>query len=386
MPEIYLSMAILGVVALAVAASHAVLTLAATLCWRRQNRPTKWLESPPTTVLKPLCGAEAGLYENLRTFCEQDYPEFQIVFGIGDATDPALRVVRRLQTEFPSLAIDVVVSARQHGRNRKVSNLLNMLECARYDVLVMADSDCSVGPDYLATVTAPLSDPEVGLVTCLSRDVPTRQIWSRLGAMYINEWYMPAVILAWLFGHTGYASGQTLCIRRDTMQAVGGLQMVANHLAEDNQLGELVREQGYRIVLSPYQIKTVRDESTLGLLTEHELRWMRTLQILRPRSFRLLFLSFSLPLAALGGILASAAPSVGPTACVLLLTAVLARLVLHFLHRLTDQRRLLSDLWLLPARELFICWIWCRTFFISHLTWRGSEFDVGPDGIMRNLS
>jgi ceramide glucosyltransferase len=196
MPVLHLLVAIMGLSALGVAASYAVLVLVAALLWRRRASPGNLPALPPVTVLKPLCAAEPGLYENLRSFCEQDYPEFQIVFGVCDATDPALQVVERLRAEFPSLPIDLVIDPAQHGSNRKVSNLLNMLGSARHDILAMADSDTRVGRDYLASVTAPLRDPEVGLVTCLFHDLPTPQIWSRLGAMYVNEWYMPSVVLA----------------------------------------------------------------------------------------------------------------------------------------------------------------------------------------------
>ena len=140
--------------------------------------------------------------------------------------------------------------------------------------------------DYLATVTAPLLDSGVGLVTCMYRGMPTPRIWSRLGAMYINEWYMPSVLLAWLFGHQGYVSGQTICVRRDTLQAIGGLRAVVDHLADDYRLGELVRRLGLRIVLSPYVVKGEHHEPKAGSLIRHELRWMRTLRVLRPRSFR----------------------------------------------------------------------------------------------------
>src|SRR6185437_10708189 len=205
---------------------------------------------PPVTVLKPLCGAEPGLYDHLRSFCLQDYPEFQIVFGVGEADDPAIEVAGRLRAQFPKLAIDVVVDPRQHGHNRKISSLINMLKHARHDVLVMADSDAFVGRDYRTSVTAPLLDKKVGLVTCLYHGEPTHLVWSRLGAMYINEWYMPSVLLAWLFGHENYVSGQTLCLRRDTLQAIGGLLGIVNHLADDYELGQLVRRLGLRIVLS----------------------------------------------------------------------------------------------------------------------------------------
>ena len=163
------------------------------------------------TVLKPLRGFEPGPHKNLRSFCLQDYPEFQILFGVRDLSDPALAVVQRLVLEFPALSIEVVVDPQQHGSNRKVSSLINMLARARHDVLAMADSDAFVRPDYLTNVTAPLLDQKVGLVTCIYRGVPTQRIWSRLGAMYINEWYMPSVLVAWLFGHQGTSSGPDPC-------------------------------------------------------------------------------------------------------------------------------------------------------------------------------
>src|ERR1700722_10855918 len=221
MNTVHAVLAILGVAGAGLAAGYAVVALAAVVVWklRRQDGPSP--QSHPVTILKPLCGAEPGLYENLRSFCEQHYPEFQIVFGVRDPRDPALGVVKRLQAEFPALRIDVVADPRQHGSNRKVSNLINMMAAARHDTLLMADSDAQVAPDYLVAVTAPLLDPRVGLVTCSYQGIPTPQIWSRLGAMYINEWYMPSVLLARLFGHDGFASGQTLCIRRDTLQAIG---------------------------------------------------------------------------------------------------------------------------------------------------------------------
>jgi ceramide glucosyltransferase len=279
-------LAVVGSLALTAAALYSLLILVAVTSWRLHRTEYPGATLMPVTVLKPLCGAEPGLYENLRSFCKQDYPQFQIVFGLRDPTDPALAVARRLRREFPGCHIDIVVSPRLHGGNRKVSNLVNMLERADHRLLVMADSDAIVGRDYLRAVTAPLHDPGVGLVTCIYRDVPTGELWSRLGAMYINEWYIPSVLLAWFFGHEGYASGQTLCIRRDTLQAIGSLRAIAGHLADDYKLGELVRARGGRIVLSRYLPRTEHAESSFGALQRHEVRWMRTLKILRPRSFR----------------------------------------------------------------------------------------------------
>ncbi len=370
---------------LGLAAGYGVLTMLAVFVWRLRRRPGQAVSLPPVTILKPLCGAEPGLYEHLRSFCQQDYPLYQVVFGVRDQADPACTVVRRLMAEFPSLPIELVVNPQLHGSNRKVSNLINMLPHARHDILTMADSDAFVGEDYLKVVTAPILDHGVGLVTCIYRGSPTQRVWSRLGAMYINEWYVPSVLLAWLFGHQGYVSGQTVCLRRDTLQAIGGLTVLANHLADDHRLGELVRGIGLRIFLSPYVVNGEHDEPDLTSLTRHELRWMRTIRVLRPRSFRWMFITFSLPLAVVGMLVVSAESAHSTAAWTLFGAAILARLTLHFWHRPDDGREPESDIWLLPVRDLLICWIWCQSFFASHVTWRGNEFDVDADGVMRPL-
>jgi ceramide glucosyltransferase len=386
MPSVQALMTVAGFAGLGLAAGYAVVTVIAVLVWRLQHKPVDSRPRPPVTLLKPLCGAEPGLYEHLRSFCLQDYPEYQIVFGVRDAADPACAVAKRLAAEFPSMPIELVIDSQLHGSNWKISNLINMLPYARHDMLVMADSDAFVGADYLATVTAPLLNQEIGLVTCIYRGAPTSGIWSRLGAMYINEWYLPSVLLAWLFGHEGYVSGQTACMRRETLQAIGGLGGLANQLADDHRLGQLVRGLGLRIVLSPYVVDGEHHEPNFESLTRHELRWMRTLRVLRPHSFRFIFVGFSLPLAASGIAALTVASSLSAPACALFGITVLARLVLHFMHRLRDARSPVSDLWLLPARDLLIFWVWCRSFSSSHVTWRGNEFDVGADGVMRPLS
>src|ERR1700678_435577 len=173
MPLVHLIMAIVGFAGLGLAAGYDVVTLVAVCVWNRRRVTDNSQRLPPVTVLKPLCGAEPGLYEHLRSFCRQDYPEFQIVFGVRDAGDPACAVVKRLAAEFPSLPIDLVIDPRLHGNNLKISNLINMLAYARHDIIVMADSDAFVESDYLAAVTAPLQDPDVGLVTFIYRGMPT---------------------------------------------------------------------------------------------------------------------------------------------------------------------------------------------------------------------
>ena len=201
--------------------------------------------------------------------------------------------------------MDIVINGQQHGTNRKISNLINMVARARHDVLLFSDSDVLARRDYVATVAAPLADRAVGLVTCLYHCVPTAGIWSRLGAMYTNDWYIPSVLLARLFGHHGYASGVTLCLRRETLQDLGGLAAMSDYLADDYRLGELVSALGQRVVLSPYVLQVEHHEPTLQCLVGHELRWMRTVRALRPRCFPLLCISFTVPMALLGTVIAA---------------------------------------------------------------------------------
>lgn len=375
-----------GYVSLVIASGYSVAALIAVFAWRRFASRTGQIPAAlaPVTILKPLCGAEPGLYEHLRSFCLQQHSQFQIVFGTLDPDDPALAVVLRLTHEFPGVPIDTVVSGRRHGHNNKTSNLINMLQKARHPVLLIADSDTWVRPDYLTIVTAPLADHRVGLVTCLSYDSPTPGLWSRLGAMYSNDWYFPSVMLAWLFGHQGYASGQTLCLRRKTLEAIGGLEAMANHLADDHQLGHLIRAQGLEIVLSPYEVQAAHHEPDFTALSRHELRWMGTLHVLRPRSFRMIFLTFSLILSVVGLLLmAGTAPH--PAAWALFTVTVAARCGLHVVPRLRFGRPLLADLLLVPVRDLLTCGIWCRSFFSRRLTWRGYVFDVDSTGLMRRV-
>lgn len=380
---------LVGLACLSAAALYATLNCAAQLAWRWPRNVRESGHSPPITLLKPLCGAEPGLYQDLKSFCLQDYPEYQIIFGIRDEIDPASAVAKRLAAEFPSVPIRVVINPQLHGSNLKVSNLLNMLPHAEHELLVMSDSDAFVRPDYLKSVTPPLSDPRVGLVTCIYHGAPTPGIWSRLGAMYINDWYVPSILLAWLFGHQGYVSGQTICIRQSTLHALGGLATLADHLADDNRLGTMVRKLGLKIHLSQYVVAGEHHETTLDCMARHEIRWMKTLRVLRPGSFRWLFLTFTLPLTAAGAGLVLAA---GPSSMMLTaLKAIVAmtltsRLVMHFAHRLSAHRHMLADVWLLPVRDVLLCWVWSRCFFTSRVTWRGKDFNIDSDGVMHRVS
>ena len=394
MPLVHQLLPVIGFVALFATAAYGALSLTAMLWWRWQAP----IDAPglrePVTVLKPLCGAEPGLIDQLRSFCEQDYPRYEIVFGIRDPADPARLVVEQLAAEFPGLPLTLVCDSRQHGNNLKVSNLLNMLRRARHDILLISDSDARVGADYLSRVTAPLSDPGIGLVTSLYRAASGTDLWSRLITMYINEWYAPSVLLARMFGHRGYASGQTLCLRRRTLEHCGGLEALTDHLAEDHELGARVRRLGLQIVITPYPVTCQQHEATFQSLCQHELRWLRTLRVLAPGSFRWIFVTFCLPLGLAGLLLClgtdkvmGAPGSMASRTATALFAVILAnRLAVHLLHRPGRLHRNLGDLWLLPVRDLLLLWEWTRVFANGRVVWRGREFRVDRSGLLHEMS
>jgi ceramide glucosyltransferase len=368
----------------ALAGAAAAYMVAAVVAVRARLRPdscTQPDDAPAVTVLKPLCGAERGLYECLRSFCDQDYGRLQIVFGVSDGGDPAVDVVRRLEREFPHIDMTLVVDRRQHGSSRKVSNLMNMLPLARHDHLVISDSDVRVERDYLSRILPPLCDPEIGIVTCPYRGVPGRGLWSLLGSLFINDWFIPSVRVAAMAGSRAFAFGVTIALRRETLAAIGGLGAIANQLADDYRLGELTRARGLRTVLSDVVVDTYVTERTFDDLVRHELRWLRTIRAVRPVGYSLSFITFGVPVAFLGSLLSLGAwPAVS-----LLITAALARLMLHFRVRGASSA-MVRELLVLPLRDVLSLALWSWGFVSREVHWRDDLYRVTRDGSVQPLS
>ena len=332
-------------------------------------------EAPAVTILKPLCGDEHQLYECLRSFFEQNYPCFEIVFGVSDGDDPAAEVVARLQREFPRVEAKLVVDRRQHGSSRKVSNLMNMQPLARHEYLVISDSDVRVSRDYLSRIVPPLLDPDVGIVTCPYRGTPRPGLWSLLGSMFINDWFIPSVRVAAMSGSRAFAFGVTIALRRQVLASIGGLAAIANQLADDYRLGELTRGRGLRTILSDVVVETCVDERSLGELVRHELRWLRTIRTVRPLGYTLSFMTFSVPVAWLGCAIARAAwPAV-----VLLLATAFGRLMLHLRVR-GPRSDLARDLLVLPLRDVLSLSLWGWGFVTRRVHWRDARLHVTRDG------
>jgi ceramide glucosyltransferase len=363
----------------ATAAYALVAVTAVALAARRWRRSPSYvgLARPAVTVLKPLCGHEFALYEQLCSVCAQDYPQFQLIFGLQNPGDTALPAVQRVQRQFGALDIDCVIDATRHGVNAKVSNLINMLSRCRHELLIIADSDIAVPPDYLARVLAPLADPRVGLVTCPYAGRARAGLWSALGAQFINDWFMPSVCVSALFRSQAFISGATIALRREVLERSGGLAALADRLADDYKLGTQVRGLGLQIALSDLCVETMVDEPSLAALWEHTLRWLRTIRSLRPWGFACLFITFSLPMAVLGAALAR----FQPLALILLGITFAARLVLH----LQRGPRGWLQLALVPLHDALLLALWCWSFLGRKVSWRQQRFGVGRDGSLHRV-
>jgi ceramide glucosyltransferase len=338
--------------------------LAALLCRGRQSRSDRLSASAPVTVLKPLCGAEPRLEENLASLCTQAHPHYQLVFGVRDAADPAVAVVERLALRFPGVDMWLVVDPRDHGSNRKVNNLITMMQAARHPWLVLADSDIAVEADYLTRVTAPLAEPRVGIVTCLYHGRPLDGFWPRLGALFIDTWFAPSVRVASSGGSCAFAFGATIAMRTATLRAIGGFEVLKNRLADDYRLGELVRGLGLETVLSDVNVGTDVTEGSLHALWARERRWMQTIRSLNPLGYAFSFITFTLPMLALGLVLAPTAGNAALACC-----GAAARIGLHWRAPVPGMRPP-GHAWHAPLRDCLLFLEWASAFGGTTTHWR----------------
>ena len=349
----------------------------AAVAFYRRRRPSTSGPASPVTILKPLRGDDGQLYQNLRSFCRQDYRDFEIVFGVRHLQDPAVAVVERLRHEFPGLELKLVADSRTIGTNLKVSNLANLVRHAKHDTLIVADSDMRVDPGYVRAVVGPLEDPRVGLVTCLYRGVAPRGVASQLGAMFINEWFLPAALVGTHVERLRHAFGATIACRRDTLRSIGGFEAIADQLADDYMLGWLVSGLGLRVVLVPYVVENVVTERNLRTLLVHELRWARTFRTLRPVTYCCSLLTYGIPLSVLWLV---ASGGSGP-ACVATALHVGLRVVgRRGLYRALGQPPPWSGTWLVPIRDLVSFVVGIVSFLGRTVRWNDEPFHVHRDG------
>ena len=346
-----------------------------------QPRVARQATAPAVTILKPLHGAEVGLDAALQSFLVQDYPgPVQIVFGVQDPADPAQLVVGSLRRAHPEGDVALVVEAAPHGANRKISNVINMMERARHDIVVLADSDIVVRPDYLRQVVAAIETPGVGVVTCPYRGLAVGGIWSRLAAMGLTYQFLPSVAVGVGFGLAHPCMGSTIALRREVLTGIGGFEAFADLLADDYAIGAAVRATGLRSLVAPVLVGHNCTEHSLAELTRHELRWARTIRGVDPAGFFGSGVTHAVPLALLG-IFFSGASLIS---LAVLAIALMCRLwLMREVDRIADADR--RGLWLTPLRDVLSFVIFLGSFFVRAVDWRGTQFRVDAQGALRRI-
>jgi len=340
---------------------------------QRAAAPTR---RPSVTILKPVCGADPGLYENLRSFCRQAYDgPVQVVIGAHRESDPAVAIARQVIADLPDADVALVIDGALPGTNFKICNLANMMAVAKHEVLVIADSDMRVEPHYLDAVVGPLMADGVGLVTCLYKGRPERGIASALGAAFINNGFLPSVLVGRLFGADPGCFGATMALRRSTLAEVGGFGALINHLADDYVLGTLVRAAGYKVVISPYVIENIVLEPDMGALFRHELRWQRTIRSITPAGAAASVITNPVAFA----LLALPASGFADGAWLALAAALAAReALIYTCSRMFGLIPLRAAL--VPIRDVLSFFILVASFCGQRVTWRDQSFQVDQRG------
>ena len=339
-------------------------------------------QAPPVSILKPLKGIDPEIYESFRSHCLQDYPEYEIVFAVSDPADAAVPSVERLKQEFPERVIRLVVCPNILGPNVKVSNLAQMVQTARFEYLIVNDSDIRVERDYLQRVVAPLSDEQVGMVTCLYRGVAAPTVGSQLEALGISTDFCAGVLAAQLIeGGLSFGLGSTLVFRRRDLNEIGGFKTIIDFLADDYELGHRIAGLGLKVALSDVVVETYLPAYDFSGYLTHQMRWARGVRDSRLGGYIGLASTFGLMWALLTLILARAAAwSWGVLGAVLLLRVLVG---LAVGKSVLKDRQVPGQLWLLPLRDLAAVGVWIASFWGHSVTWRGDRFELRKGRLIR---
>jgi ceramide glucosyltransferase len=353
---------------------YCVLTIVAAARYRAV-RPPPLRDRMPISILKPLAGVDDGLEENLRTFFEQQYPDFEILFAVRHPDDPAIAVAERLRARYPAVPSRLIVTGEPPYPNAKVYSLDRMLAAARHDLLVMSDSDIRVTPDMLAVIAAEFQNPKLGLATCPYRAVPGPSFWNMLEAVGLNTEFIGGVLVARMLDGMKFALGPTIAARRATLLGIGGFDAVKDFLAEDFVMGNLAAARGDGVILSSFVIEHRIGAQTLGANLRHRLRWNRSTRRSRPWGYVGLVFTYPLPLALLWW---AARPAAWP----LVVLAVALRAASGFataglvLRDPLVRRRW----WLVPLQDVVSFAVWLAGFFGNTIVWRGQRYHLSRDG------
>ena len=331
------------------------------------------LQAPEAiSILKPLAGPDLDLESNLRTFFEQDYPAFEILFAVKTADDPAAEVVARLQREYPKVPSRLLITGEPPYPNAKVYSLERMLAAATNDLVVMSDSDIRVTPDMLRTIAAEFQDLKLGVSTCPYRAVPGASFWSRLEATGMNTDFWGSALVARMLEGMRFAVGPTIAARRRVLHSIGGFERVKDYLAEDFVIGKFAAEAGHGVILSSYVIEHHIGSATLQQNIAHRLRWGRSTRRSRPAGYVGQLFTMPLPLALL---ICAASPAWWP---VLPLAVGVRALAAYTVSALVLRAKI--NWLLLPIEDLMGFCFWIAGFFGNTISWRGRRYRLFSDG------
>ncbi len=343
-----------------------------------RGAPVSPAAAEPVTILKPLHFDEPGLTAALASVLNQNYAApIQLVFGVQDGADPAIKIVRALQEEYPHADIELVVDTELHGSNRKVSNLINMSRLAKHEIIVLSDSDISVQRDWLLNVVRALSAEGVGAVSCLYTGKPNGSFWSTLSAMGSSYEFLPNVVAGVSLGLASPCFGSTIALRRTTLDRIGGFRALANHLADDYEMGRAVRAIGLKVSLPAFTVDHATAEQDWTEFYQHEVRWNRTTRVIDPLGHTGSFITQAVPLALLGAMVNEfSLASIGIFA-----TTFASRLVLKWCIERKFATYAGPD-WALPIRDVMSFCVFIASMFAEDVHWRGSRFAVSPSGVL----
>jgi ceramide glucosyltransferase len=329
---------------------------------------------PPVSILKPVRGVDFASYENFASFCRQNYPQYEILFCVNELSDPAVPVIRRAMADFPESRVRILSGAQQFGTNQKVNNLVLLAKEAQYEILMQSDGDVRVGPQYLRELAAPFEDPNVGVVSCFYRGVAQRNFEAELEAIgTASDFFAGALVADWKEGVT-FALGASVATTKTWLAKIGGYESFADVLADDYEIGNRVHTAGGNVLLSREPVWTMYPAQTFGTFWEHQVRWSRTVRMVRPVSFFGLLVTQGLPWAVLAMIIA---PTGGIAAAY-----ALGYLVLRTLMAWTIGVWAIGDdvlrrrLWLVPLRDAIHFVVWLAGFASNRVNWGGVEYEI----------
>jgi ceramide glucosyltransferase len=340
-----------------------------------RNRPSPPADfTPPVSVLKPIRGLDREAYENYASFCNQNYPEFEILFCVLGEDDPVLPVLRRIRQDFPQRRIRLLIGAEQLGTCSKVNKLVRLAREARYDLLVVSDSDVRVSPGYLRGVVAPFGDPHVGGVTCLYRGLTDGSFGSDLEAVGNTSDFGAGVICAWLTAGVKFTLGATMATTKRHLSEIGGFEGLVNHFVDDYELGHRIAARGHRIELIADPVCVVYPRQSLRESFTHQVRWTLAMRLADPPKGLGLIFTHGLPWALLAGVAARR----WELGLVCLFAYLLLRLAMAWTVGVWGLRDplLRSKMWMVPVRDAFNFIAWLASLFKRRIEWRGSEFYV----------